>query len=60
MAIPKNQEGEPLDRFTTLSPALASYDADHLANPPVFDGRVPPDTIGLLPPTEQPGKKGAK
>jgi len=56
----KNEKGEPLDRFTTLSPALASYDANHLADPPVFDGRVPPDPTGLLPQQEKPGNRGAK
>lgn len=56
----KNEEGEPLDRFTTLSPMLASYDADHLADPPTFNGMVPPDPLGFIPKQEKPGKRGAK
>jgi hypothetical protein len=48
------------DRFTTLSPALASYDCDHLADPPPFNGEEPPDTLGLMPQEEKPGKRGAR
>jgi len=48
------------ERFTTLSPMLASYDADHLADPPVFDGRVPPDPMDLVPKQEKPGNRGAR
>jgi hypothetical protein len=43
------------DRFTLLSPAMASYDGDYAG---FFT--VPEDTIGLLPPMEKPGKRGAR
>jgi hypothetical protein len=46
------------DRFTTLSPALESFEGTNLADPPPFNGSVPPNTINLLPPMEKPGKRG--
>lgn len=49
-----------VDRVTTLTPGLASYDADHIADPPPFDGEEPPDPLGLLPQEEKPGKRGAR
>jgi hypothetical protein len=49
-----------VDRFTTLSPALASYDSDKIADPPPFDGEEPPDPLNLVPQTEKVGKRGAR
>lgn len=49
---------DPIDseeRFTLLSPAMASFDADYQG----FFGE-PENTIGLLPQMEKPGKRGAK
>lgn len=43
------------ERFTLLSPAVASYDSDYAG---FFD--EPSDTIGLLPQQEKPGKRGSK
>ena len=54
----KEDLNSPIDsdeRFTLLSPAMASYDADYAG---FFD--TPKDTIGLLPQQEKPGKRGAK
>jgi hypothetical protein len=58
----KNPQGldndSPIDsdeRFTLLSPAMASYDQDYAG---FFD--TPSDNIGLLPQQEKPGKRGAK
>jgi len=56
---PQNKDNDsPIDsddRFTLLSPAMASYDGDYAG---FFD--EPEDTIGLLPQHEKPGKRGAK
>jgi hypothetical protein len=49
-----------VDRFTTLSPALESDDAVHIANPPPFDGEEPPDPLGLVPQQEKVGKRGSR
>jgi hypothetical protein len=49
-----------VDRFTTLSPALASYDADHIADPPPFNGEEPPDPMSFVPAKEKPGKRGSR
>lgn len=43
------------EEFTLLSPAMASYDGDYAG---FFD--EPPNTIGLVPPQEKPGKRGSK
>lgn len=46
---------ESKERFTLLSPAMASFDADYAG---FFD--TPENNIGLLPQNEKPGKRGSK
>jgi hypothetical protein len=43
------------ERFTLLSPAMASYDSDYAG---FFE--TPPDPVGFVPSQEKPGKRGSK